>query len=207
MAEHAGASPRQPWGRPAPYRGVPAELWRWLCGSILFLAGWSIRGDWPPLPKAVLLAAPHTSNWDALYMLAAAGYFRITLQWMGKASLTQGPFGWIVRAMGCVPIDRSARHDVVEAMRAAFAAHRTLLLAVPPEGTRGLARAWKSGFYHIARAAEVPIILSVLDYGTKTIQIAAVFDPTGDYDTDLLAIQAYYREAVGRHRERFAAGV
>ncbi len=195
----------KPWGRPAPYRGVLAEAWRFLCGAMLFMAGWHIHGDWPALRKAVLVAAPHTSNWDAIYMLAAAGYFRISLQWMGKASLTQGPFGWIVRALGCVPIDRSARHDVVEAMRAAFAARSDMLLAVPPEGTRGLARTWKSGFYHIARAAEVPLILSVLDYGTKTIDIAAVFYPTGDYDADTIAIRSYYQSAAGKHRGKFAA--
>jgi 1-acyl-sn-glycerol-3-phosphate acyltransferase len=195
----------KPWGQPAPYRGAPAEAWRFLCSAALFLAGWRVRGDWPPLRKAVLVAAPHTSNWDALYMLAAAGYFRITLRWMGKASLTQGTFGWVVRALGCVPIDRSARHDVVEAMRAAFAARSDMLLAVPPEGTRGLTRTWKSGFYHIARAAEVPLILSVLDYGTKTIIIAGVFHPTGDYDADLAIIRSHYRTAIGRHREKFAA--
>jgi 1-acyl-sn-glycerol-3-phosphate acyltransferase len=201
------AKQRAPWGRPAPYRGAAAELWRWLCGAILFLGGWTVRGDWPPLPKAVLVAAPHTSNWDALYMLAAAGYFNISLQWMGKASLTQGPFGFIVKALGCVPIDRTARHDVVEAMREAFAEHETMLLAVPPEGTRGLTRVWKSGFYHIARAAGVPIILSVLDYRTKTIQIAAVFTPTGDYDTDIATIRQYYQAAHGKHRHKFTAEV
>ncbi len=192
-------------GKPAPYRGWLLEALRIICWAGLTLAGWKIRGDWPPLKKAVLIAAPHTSNWDAIYMLAAAGYFRITLRWMGKASLTKGPFGWVVSALGCVPIDRSARHDVVETMRRAFAATDAMLLAVPPEGTRSLTREWKSGFYHIARTAEVPIILSVLDYGTKTIRIAGVFYPTGDYETDLVAILGYYRGASGKHSDRFSA--
>ncbi len=192
-------------GKPAPYRGWLLEALRIICWAGLTLAGWKIRGDWPPLKKAVLIAAPHTSNWDAIYMLAAAGYFRITLRWMGKASLTKGPFGWVVSALGCVPIDRSARHDVVETMRRAFAATDAMLLAVPPEGTRSLTREWKSGFYHIARTAEVPIILSVLDYGTKTIRIAGVFHPTGDYEKDLAAILEYYRGAAGKHSDRFTA--
>jgi 1-acyl-sn-glycerol-3-phosphate acyltransferase len=192
-------------GRPAPYRGWLLEGLRYVCWAGLSLAGWKIRGDWPPLKKAVLIAAPHTSNWDAIYMLAAAAYFRITLRWMGKASLTKGPFGWVVSALGCVPIDRSARHDVVETMRRAFAATDAMLLAVPPEGTRSLTREWKSGFYYIARTAEVPIILSVLDYGTKTIRIAGVFHPTGDYEKDLAAILEYYRGAAGKHSDRFTA--
>jgi 1-acyl-sn-glycerol-3-phosphate acyltransferase len=137
-------------------------------------------------------------------MLAAAGYFRITLQWMGKASLTQGPFGWLVKAVGCVPVDRSARHDMVSAMRDAFASRAKMLLAVPPEGTRSLTREWKTGFYYIACAAGVPIILTVLDYGTKTINVAGMFQPTGDYAADIPVIQQYYASAVGKHAARFA---
>ena len=193
------------WGRPAPYRGVAAEALRWMCWAYLVLAGWKVRGDWPPLRKAVLVAAPHTSNWDGLHMLAAAGYYRITLKWMGKASLTRGPFGWLIKALGCVPIDRSASHDMVQAMTAAFAACDGMLLAVPPEGTRARTRAWKTGFYHIACQAQVPLILSVLDYGSDTIRIAGVFHPTGDYVADIEAIQEYYRGAVGRHKTGFAA--
>jgi 1-acyl-sn-glycerol-3-phosphate acyltransferase len=194
----------EPRGRSAPYRGALPEVWRYLCLAYLTLAGWKIRGDWPAAPKAVLIAAPHTSNWDAIYMLAAAGYFRITLQWMGKASLTQGPFGWLVKAVGCVPVDRSARHDMVSAMRDAFASRAKMLLAVPPEGTRSLTREWKTGFYYIACAAGVPIILTVLDYGTKTINVAGMFQPTGDYAADIPVIQQYYASAVGKHAARFA---
>jgi 1-acyl-sn-glycerol-3-phosphate acyltransferase len=87
-----------------------------------------------------------------------------------------------------------------------FAARKRMLLAIPPEGTRSLTRAWKTGFYYIAFQAQVPLILSVLDYGTKTIRIAGVFHPTGDYDADILAIGEYYRGAVGKHEARFAAG-
>jgi 1-acyl-sn-glycerol-3-phosphate acyltransferase len=194
-----------PWGRPLPFAGPIKEIGRWVGWAFLRFAGWNVRGDWPPLPKAVLVAAPHTSNWDGIYMLAAAAYYRISLNWMGKDSLTRGPFGWVLLALGCVPVDRSARRDMVQSMREAFAARTAMTLAVPPEGTRSLTRAWKSGFYHIARTAEVPIILSVLDYGTKTITIAGVFQPTGDYEADLPVIQATYRDAVGRHRSRFAA--
>lgn len=190
--------------RPAPYRGVMAELLRWFCMAFLRLGGWRMVGDWPPLAKAVLLAAPHTSNWDGINMLAAAGYFRVSLRWMGKKSLTTGPFGRIVLWMGCVPIDRAGNHDVVKAMRDAFAATDRMILAIPPEGTRSLTREWKTGFYHIACQAEVPIILTVLDYGTRTIRIAGVFHPTGDYAADIDAIRAPYRDAVGKVPEGFA---
>ncbi len=191
--------------RPAPFRGVGSEIVRWISAAYLKLGGWSIHGDWPGLDKAVLVAAPHTSNWDGLNMLATAGYYRVQLRWMGKKSLTQGPFGWFLKALGCVPIDRSASHDVVKAMADVFASEKRIVLAVPPEGTRSAVREWKSGFYHIAVAAKAPIILSVLDYGTKTARLAAVITPSGDYETDLAAIRAHYRDARGKHAENFIA--
>ncbi len=190
--------------RPAPYRGIAGELVRWLSMAYLRLSGWRMEGDWPPLAKAVVVAAPHTSNWDGINMLAAASYYRVSLRWMGKKSLTTGPFGRVVLWLGCVPIDRAGSHDVVRAMSDAFAATDRMILAIPPEGTRSLTREWKTGFYHIAVRAGVPIILTVLDYGTKTIRIAGVFHPTGDYAADIDAIRAPYRDAVGKVPEGFA---
>jgi len=180
-----------------------SDLASGLCGAYLDLCGWKIRGDWPADPKAVIVAAPHTSNWDGIYMLAAAAYFRVKLGWMGKKSLTTGPFGGLVKWLGCVPIDRSGSNNMVSSMAAAFAARDEMLLLVPPEGTRGLVRDWKSGFYHIARVAGVPLIIAVMDYGTRTIRIATVFHPTGNAETDIAAIQIWYKGAVGLHRENF----
>ncbi len=191
--------------RPAPYAGAFSEAVRWISALYLTLAGWKLRGDWPALDKAVLVAAPHTSNWDGINMLAAAGYYRVRLRWMGKKSLTEGPFGWLIKALGCVPIDRSGSHDVVNAMRAAFAAHDRMVLAIPPEGTRSLVGEWKSGFWHIAVAADVPLVLSVLDYGKKCVTLPAVLYPGGDYEADLAFIRGYYAGAVGKNRTQFIA--
>jgi 1-acyl-sn-glycerol-3-phosphate acyltransferase len=190
--------------RPAAFRGAGSEITRGICARFLALSGWKVRGDWPALDKAVLVAAPHTSNWDGVNMLATAGFYRVNLKWMGKKSLTTGPFGWLIKWLGCVPIDRSAANDVVRAMADVFAAERRMVLAIPPEGTRSAAREWKSGFYHIARAAGVPLVLSVLDYGTKTVSLAAVVHPSGDYETDLAIIQSYYAKAIGKHADKFA---
>src|SRR5690606_34421019 len=191
--------------RPGPYRGVGSEIVRWRSFAYLKLAGWKLRGDWPGLDKAVLVAASHPSNWDGLNMLATAGFYRVKLAWMGKKSLTQGPFGWVLKAMGCVPIDRSQSHDVVKQMREAFGSRERMILAIPPEGTRSLAREWKSGFYHIAHGAGVPLVISVLDYGTKRVSLAAVIEPSGDYDADLALIRAHYATAKGKHAAQFAA--
>lgn len=163
-----------------------------------------MQGDWPrDIRKMVLLAAPHTSNWDGINMLAAAGYYRVKLAWMGKKSLTTGPLGGVVKWLGCVPIDRSASHDVVAQMSEAFGGVDSLVLAIPPEGTRKYTDTWRTGFYHIAVAAKVPIVLSVLDYGTKTIRLAGIVHPTGDYDADLPLIQTSYAAAEGRAPENF----
>lgn len=193
----------QATARPAPSTGWLADLARLICAAYLRLTGWRVCGDWPDLGKAVLVAAPHTSNWDGVNMLATAGFYRVKLRWMGKKSLTQGPFGWLIKWLGCVPIDRSAANDVVRAMADAFAAEERMILAVPPEGTRSAVREWKTGFYHIARAAGVPLILSVLDYGSKTVRLAAVITPSGNYEADLPIIQSHYANAVGRHPEKF----
>ena len=190
--------------RPAPYRGVLAELFAGLCRLGLRLAGWTLEGDWPADPRLVVCCAPHTSNVDGVLMLVAAGAWRVRLSWMGKASLTKGPFGGLVRWAGCVPIDRSARHDVVRAMAAALKGAERMILAIPPEGTRGRAEIWKSGFYHIADAAGVPLVLAVLDYRTRTMRLAGALTPGGDYAADLPLILAPYAKAVGRHPEDFA---
>ena len=190
--------------RPAAFRGVLPELWRYCCAAYLNLAGWTMRGDWPrDIPKMVLIAAPHTSNWDGVNMLAAAGYYRVALKWMGKRELTEGPFGAIVRWLGCVPVDRRGRTDLVEQMRAAFDQRKRMVLAIPPEGTRAAVNEWKTGFYHIARAAGVPLVMSVLDYGTRTIRLSGAFTPSGDYAADLPLIKSHYDEARGLRGGRF----
>lgn len=191
--------------RPAPSRGLSADLAHVLSAAYLKLSGWKIQGDFPALDKAVLIAAPHTSNEDGVLMLAAAGYYRVKLRWMGKASLGNPPLGWLTKPLGLVPIDRSASNDVVAVMAQAFASATRMILAIPPEGTRSAVRAWKSGFYHIAVAAKVPLILSVLDYGTRTIRLAAVITPSGDYDADLPIIKSFYASAKGKHADQFLA--
>lgn len=189
--------------KPSRSRGVVSDVVRLLCSGYLAVSGWKMRGDWPEFDKVVLVAAPHTSNWDGINMLAAAGYYRVKLRWMGKKSLTTGPFGGVIKWLGCVPIDRAASNDVVSAMREAFAAETSMVLAIPPEGTRKRAPSWKTGFYHIAFNAHVPILMSVLDYGTKTISLAAILRPGGDLAHDMNLIRRCYVGAIGKHRDQF----
>jgi 1-acyl-sn-glycerol-3-phosphate acyltransferase len=122
---------------------------------------------------------------------------------MGKKELTAGPFGAVVRWLGCVPVDRKGGADLVGQMRDAFACADSMVLAIPPEGTRAAAAEWKTGFYYIARAAGVPIVMSVLDYGTKTIRLSGALVPSGDYAADLALIKSHYDGAKGLREGRF----
>lgn len=192
--------------RPAPYRGLAFEMMRWVCLGYLKLTGWTCHGDWPNYPKAVMLAAPHTSNWDAVNMLAVAFYYRVRLRWMAKQSLVRWPFGALLRWAGCIPIDRSKHNDMVSTMVAAFATTDAMILAIAPEGTRSLNPAWKSGFYQIARLAKVPIVLTVPDYPTRTCVVSGALFPSGDYPGDLARMQHHYRNARGKHVGQFSAG-
>ena len=190
--------------RPLPSRGFGMEIWHWLGSGFLALGGWQVAGDWPDDAKMVITAGPHTSNWDGIWMIAAAARWRARLRYMGKKSLTQGPLGGIVKWTGCIPIDRSKSNDVVAAMKEAFAAEASLNLAIPPEGTREAVKKWKSGFYHIAVGAGVPITFAVMDYATKTVSLPATLWPSGDYAADLKIIQSYYAGATAKYPQNFS---
>jgi 1-acyl-sn-glycerol-3-phosphate acyltransferase len=189
--------------KPAPYRGVWAEFCSWICRAYMALVGWKMRGDWPDLPKVVLLAAPHTSNWDGLLMLATAGAYRLKLKWMGKQSLVQGPFGGIMRGLGVLPVDRGASNGLVGSVSDAISRASDVILAISPEGTRTRVEEWRKGFYLIAHAAKVPIVFSVLDFKTKIVTISGWLMPSGDFDADWPLIRSHYAKAEGKYNENF----
>lgn len=153
-------------------------------------------------PKLVVIAAPHTTNWDLPIMLAVAIYYRVRLRWMGKDSLFKGPFGWLMHALGGIPVDRSKSNNAVAQMVARYNEADALLVAIPPEGTRAKTRYWKTGFYHIANGAGVPIALGFLDYARKVGGIGSVLQPTGDYDADLERIKEFYADVKGKYPTR-----
>lgn len=188
---------------PTKAKGLIGATVAVIVGELYRLHGWTLHGDWPDVPKAVVLAAPHTSNMDGFLMLAAAAQYRVKLSFMGKKSLTQGLFGPLMLWLGCIPVDRSAAHGMVAQMVDAFGAKDRLILAIPPEGTRSAAPVWKAGYYHIAVAAKVPIIFAVMDYSKRTTTISGMLYPTGDFATDWPLIRSHYKGAQGAHPENF----
>ena len=185
--------------------GVNTVL-RVLSTGFLRLTGWQIAGQAPAgHPKCVLIAAPHTSNWDLPYTLMVAFALRMNIHWMGKRQIFRWPFGGLMRWLGGIAVDRSQSTNLVAASAQALrAAEGSVHLVVPPEGTRSQTRHWKTGFYWIAHEAGVPIVLAYMDYPRKLSGLGPVFTPTGDIDADMLKIKAYYSQYKGKNWRQFS---
>ena len=163
--------------------------------------GWRAVGSRPSAARYVLIAAPHTSNWDFPLMLLCGMALGVWPAWVGKHTLFRPPFGWLMRALGGIQVHRDAAHHMVEQLAQQFAAAPALALAMPPEGTRSLAPHWKSGFYHVATRAHVPVALGYLDYARKEGGIGAPILPSGDLHADMDRIRAFYADKTGCHPE------
>ncbi len=174
-----------------------------LARAFLKLTGWTAHGPRPDARRYVLIAAPHTSNWDLPYLLAFAWLYGIRISWMGKHQLFTPPFGWIMRKLGGVPVRRDQRGDLVAQMARVIDAADAICLVVPAEGTRGYVPHWKSGFYHIARTAEVPIVPSYLDYSRRVGGFGPAILPTGDLSIDMDEIRNFYADKQGKYPELF----
>lgn len=168
----------------------------------LKIAGWKLEGLPPKEAKYVLIAVPHTSNWDFPLTLALAFLLRFDIYWMGKDSLFKGPLGPVMRWFGGLPIDRSKANNVVQSTIDAFNHHDRLIVLIPPEGTRSKVAEWKKGFYHIAHGAGVPIGRGFLDYGRKVGGFGPTFYPTGDVDKDIADIQEFYQDITGKYTDQ-----
>jgi 1-acyl-sn-glycerol-3-phosphate acyltransferase len=168
--------------------------------GLLRLAGWKVVGGLPANTKYVLIGAPHTSNWDFVLMLLAVLKVGMDVHWLGKKNLFPFPFAGFMRWLGGIPVDRSKSNNLVDQLVALFGRRDELILIIPPEGTRSQVERWKSGFYYVAQGAGVPILLGFVDGSRREVGFGPLFYPTGDYATDLPAIQDFYREKRGVRR-------
>jgi len=179
-------------------------LLRWFSIVALKLAGWKAEGEIPKnLDKCVMIAAPHTSNWDLPFMLFIAFKLRAKIYWMGKEQIFKPPFKHLMMWMGGVPVDRSKANNMVQASIDAINENEQLFLIVPPEGTRSKVTYWKTGFYHIAHGAGVPILMGFLDYQNKRGGIKGTFTTSGDIDADMAKIKAIYAEICGKKVDQY----
>ncbi|PID86539.1 MAG: acyltransferase [Chloroflexi bacterium] len=167
--------------------------------GILSIFGWHIEGMPPNVPKMILIGAPHTSNWDFILAMLTSSSFRLRMSWMAKHTFVDGPGKRLWHWLGGIPVDRRARHGAVGAMVETYNNHEKLVVAITPEGTRHGVKRWKSGFYHIAVGANIPIVPIVFDYGNKTMRVLEPFMPTGDKDADIAYLQSLYKDIKGKH--------
>jgi len=176
-------------GPELPRAGGPLSraLGRWVLRTL----GWRVEGEIPNLRKLVIIAAPHTSNWDFVVGIAAKSALGLRVTFLGKDTL--------MRAWGGIPVDRASSNDVVSGIVDEFARHDQLILALAPEGTRKRVERWRTGFYHIAHAAGVPIVPVALNFGERAIQIGAPFSTSGDVDRDVRELQDRFAGVRGRN--------
>ena len=166
----------------------------------LNVTGWKLVMEGPVARRTVVIAAPHTSNWDMPMTLAIVFACRLKIYFLAKQILFIPPFGIFVRWLGGIPVDRSKANNFVEQAVELFSVHEDLVLVVPPEGTRKKVRYWKSGFYHIACGAQVPITLGFIDFKRKVAGFGGTYIPSGNYEADLVEIQAFYAGITGKNR-------
>lgn len=176
------------------WRRAFARLW-------LGLTGWRVEGT-PPGPKIVLIAAPHTTNWDLPFTLAAAWRLGLHVHWLGKDSLFRPPFGTALKWLGGIPVDRSSPRGIVDQIADRFARSEKLVVAVPPSATRSKAPCWRSGFYWIAHGASVPVVCAYLDYRRKVGGLGPSFVPSGNVREDMDRIRTFYGGIDGKYPER-----
>ena len=187
---------------PSAPRMPAAGFGRWLGRTVLRLGGWRMVGEFPDLPRAVLIAAPHSSNWDGFWGFAAKLGTGVKLSILGKDSLVRVPLlGAWLRRQGVIPVDRSASHGVVGQAVDALRGAERMWYAIAPEGTRRRVERWKPGFWHIARGAGVPVIPAYFDYANKVIGIGPPFELGEDMAADIARIQRWYRPFRGRNHD------
>lgn len=175
-----------------------------LAKAFLAATGWTVRNDVPAdVDKFVIIAAPHTSNWDFPFTLAVAATIDMKFYWVGKHTLFRWPFGGLMRRLGGIPIDRRKSQNFVEQIAQAFDEADALALGLAPEGTRSKAERWKSGFYYIAREAGVPIVCGFLDFGQKEGGLGPMVDSSLPIDDVMEKLRAFYADKIGMRHENY----
>lgn len=167
---------------------------RWLGRTVLRLGGWRMVGAFPDLPKLVLIGAPHSSNWDGFWGLAALLAVGVDVRILGKDTLFKVPgLGYLLRWLGVIPVNRRAAQGVVEQSAAMIRRADRFWYGLAPEGTRKPVERWKTGFWKIAKAADVPVLPAYFHYGKKIIGIGPTFELGDDMATDIERIRAWFR--------------
>ncbi len=183
-------------------RVKPNAFTRWLGRSVLRIGGWRVVGTLPDIAKVVMIAAPHSSNWDGLWGFGAKLALGLEVRVMGKDSLLRIPvLGYLLRKMGVMPVDRKATSGVIEQAASMIRDSERLWYVIAPEGTRKRVERWKTGFWKIAKAADVPVLPVYFHYPERIVGFGPVFHLTASMADDMARIRAWYRPWQGKHHD------
>ncbi len=188
---------------PSYHRGKRGAFSRWLGRSILRLMGWEVEGVFPQQRKLIIVAAPHTSNWDFVFGMAAILALNLHCNWMGKHTIFRKPFAGMMRWLGGIPVYRERPEGIAEQMAGHIKNADAMLLVITPEGTRSKVENWKTGFLRISSAAECDILLASLDFAKKRIRVGDVFSTSNDVEQDVTRVREYFSQFTPRHPDRF----
>jgi 1-acyl-sn-glycerol-3-phosphate acyltransferase len=171
------------------------------CRLCFWLRGWKLNGELPKIAKYIIVAGPHTSNWDFIYGVAARDLLKTDIKFLGKAQLFKFPFKRFFLKLGGFPVNRAKSENTVDATAKLFAENEHFILALSPEGTRKKADKLKSGFYHIAIQAKVPYVLVGFDYARREFTFSPPIFPSGDLDAEIDKVQDFFTDIKGKHPE------
>ena len=180
----------------------PLRLRQRLARVLLRSSGWRLVGEAPDVAHCVIIFAPHTSSWDFPLLLAVREAFGHPVAYLAKHTLFRFPLAGVLRATGAIPVDRTERHALVTTLAQAFRQRSSLWLALSPEGTRDWTDHWKSGFYHVAREAGVPLLLAFIDASRHECGLGELVRLTGDVERDMARLRAFYADKRGIVPER-----
>jgi len=187
---------------PERLRGNRTRFSKWIGRLGINLSGWTIKGEVPDEERIVIIAAPHTSNWDFLLAMMAIFSLNIKIKWLGKDSIFKPGIKWFFYWLGGIPVDRKKPDSLIDNVVEIVKKEKAIVIAMTPEGTRKKVVRWKTGFLRIAKLTKAKILLISIDSPTKSIQIGDIFEPTGNVELDLDFIQHYYQNFKGINPEQ-----
>lgn len=186
-------------------RGGIAPIWQRAARALLRASGWRLVGDWPDEPRLVIIVAPHSSAWDAIWGFAMMLSMDLGIVFMGKKEAFIGPLGWYLRRMGGFAVNRAAPSGVVEQVANNLRRSERQWFLLAPEGTRRRVDRWKTGFWNIARAAGVPVLCVAFDYPSRRVEIGPLLRCSDSLDTDMARIRDWYQPFMGKNRDTVRA--
>ena len=182
---------------PFHFRGKRSHFFQWLGVEALFALGWQISGSIPNEERIVIIAAPHTSNWDFIVGMSSILALNLNVKWLGKKSLFMPGISWFFKWLGGIPVDRNNPNTLIEHIVKIVDRENGLMIGVAPEGSRKKVDRWKSGFLRIASQTKSKIMFIGIDAPSKTLKIGQLFEPSGDTEKDIIFVMDYYKQFKG----------